>query len=297
MAQKCGFVAVVGCPNTGKSTLVNAIVGEKVSIVSPKAQTTRNKILGIKTTDDYQIVFIDTPGVMNGKNALALAIKNSSKIYDGEADVVLFVVDPLKNGEGDFKLIERYQNYPAKKIVVINKIDVAKAPIVFKVLEKLNKYSFVDEFVSVSARNGKNLDKLEAIIVKHLPENSKVFDDDVVSDKPVYFLSAEIVREKLLLHLRDEIPHTVAVVTDEFNQKKNIAVISHTIIVESERHKQIVIGENGAMLKKIGIESRRDIEKMIQGKVMLNLFVKVKKDWTEKPHLVKDFVSFGEGNE
>ncbi len=286
-----GFVAVVGRPNVGKSTLINALVGEKVSIVSPKPQTTRNKILGILNEENAQVVFVDTPGIQNTSNALGQAMRKQSAIANGEAEVVLVVLDAGKVGDQDFKIIERYKNSGMKIIVVINKTDKVKPDKVFPILEKLNNLTFVDKFISLSALTKKNVDFLKETIFSLLPEGEPMFDREIYTDKSMRFMVSEIVREKALLFLQEEIPHGIAVSVDEFEEKKTLVKISATIIVASANHKSIVIGANGAKIKEIGMSARRDIEKLTDKKVLLELFVRVQKNWVESAGFVGDILN------
>ncbi|MBQ9790649.1 MAG: GTPase Era [Clostridia bacterium] len=286
-----GWVAVVGRPNVGKSTLINALVGEKVSIVSPKPQTTRNKILGILNEENAQVVFVDTPGIQSTATALGQAMRKQSTISKGEADVVLVVLDAGRVNSEDFKLIERYKNAGMKLIVVINKTDKVKPDRVFPILEKLNAYSFVDKFVSLSALTKKNVDYLKETILSMLPEGDPLFDREIYTDKSLRFMVSEIVREKALLFLQEEIPHGIAVVVDEFEEKKTLVKISATVVVANANHKAIVIGAGGEMLKKIGSSARRDIEKLTDKKVLLELFVRVEKNWLESASFVGDILN------
>ena len=285
-----GFVAVVGKPNVGKSSLINALVSEKVSIVSPKPQTTRNKILGILNEPNAQIVFIDTPGIQNTSTELGKFMRRNSTISSGEADIILIVLDAGRVSDSDFKLIEKYKNSKVKVIVVINKTDKIKPDKVFPILEKLNSYDFVYKFVSLSALTGKNVDYLKEILLSALPEGQPFFDKDIYSDKSIKFMTGEIIREKALLFLQEEIPHGIAVVIDLFEEKKTLTKICASIIIAQEGHKQIVIGENGSMLKKIGSAARRDIEKLVGNKVLLELFVRYEKNWLESSRLIVDIL-------
>ena len=286
-----GWVGVVGRPNVGKSTLINALVGEKVSIVSPKPQTTRNKILGILNEDNAQVVFVDTPGIQNTSNALGQAMRKQSAISKGEVDIVLIVLDAGRVSTEDFKLIERYENSGMKTIVVINKTDKVKPDKVFPILEKLNSYAFVDKFVSLSALTKKNVEYLKSDILSMLPEGEPLFDREIYTDRPLRFMVSEIIREKALLFLQEEIPHGIAAIVDTFEDKKTLVKVAATIIVSSPNHKSIVIGAGGEMLKKIGSAARRDIEKLTDKKVLLELFVRVEKNWVESGSFVGDILN------
>jgi len=286
-----GWVAVVGKPNVGKSTLVNAIIGEKVSIVSPKPQTTRNKILGILNEDDAQIIFVDTPGIQNTSSALGQLMRKNSTVQEGEADAVLIVLDAGKIDSFDYKLIERYKNSSMKVFVVINKTDKVKPDKVFPILEKLNSYSFVHKFVSVSALKNKNIDYLKQAILEIMPEGEPLFDREIYTNRSLKFMASEMVREKALLFLQEEIPHGIAVVIDGFEEKKSLVKINATIVVSSINHKAIVIGSKGSMLKKIGEAARKDIENnLTDKKVLLELFVRVQKGWIESAAMTGDFI-------
>lgn len=278
---KTGFVAVIGKPNVGKSTLVNALVGEKVSITSPKPQTTRQKILGILNIDEAQVVFVDTPGIQNSSTALGTYLRRNATISNGEADVILIVLDAVSINKTDYNLIEKYKNSEAKIFVIINKIDKVKADKVFPILSKLNEYTFVSKFFSLSAKTKKNVKFLLEDILKVLPEGEPFYDREIYTDKSMKFMASEIIREKSLLFLQDEVPHGIAVAINLFNEKKTIVHIQADIIVNNPNHKAIVIGENGTMLKKIGSSARGDIERLVDKKVLLELFVRVEKNWIE----------------
>ena len=278
---KSGFVAVVGKPNVGKSTLVNALVGEKVSITSPKPQTTRNKILGILNTEDAQVVFVDTPGVQNSSSALGTYLRRNSTISNGEADLIVLVVDAGSVNQTDFKLLEKYRNSEVSVFVVVNKIDKIKPDKVFPILSKLNEYTFVKKFFSLSALTKKNVNFLLEDIISELKDGEPFFDREIYTDKSMKFIASEVIREKALLFLQDEVPHGIAVVINLYNEKKTLNHIQADIIVNNPNHKQIVIGENGSMLKKIGTSARNELEKMLDKKVLLELFVVVKKGWIE----------------
>ena len=278
---KSGFVAVVGKPNVGKSTLVNALVGEKVSITSPKPQTTRNKILGILNTEDAQVVFVDTPGVQNSSSALGTYLRRNSTISNGEADLIVLVVDAGSVNQTDFKLLEKYRNSEVSVFVVVNKIDKIKPDKVFPILSKLNEYTFVKKFFSLSALTKKNVNFLLEDIISELKDGEPFFDREIYTDKSMKFIASEVIREKALLFLQDEVPHGIAVVINLYNEKKTLNHIQADIIVNNQNHKQIVIGENGSMLKKIGTSARNELEKMLDKKVLLELFVVVKKGWIE----------------
>ena len=285
---KSGFVAVIGKPNVGKSTLINALIGEKVAITSPKPQTTRNKILGIKNGEGYQMVFVDTPGIYNGKSELAKYLQKSTETATAGVDAIIILLDASKVTEIDYKLIEKYENAETPVFVVVNKIDISPYEKLYPILATLNKYRFVKQFITLSALREKNLEELTKALLKVLPEGPEFYPTDQYTDKSLRFMVSEIVREKSLLFLQEEIPHGLAVDIIEFKQGKKLTTISADIICDSDRHKQIVIGAKGSMLKKIGSSARAEIEKLVDQSVMLNLFVKVKPDWKENKQVLSD---------
>lgn len=289
MAFKSGFVAIIGKPNVGKSSLVNELVGEKVSIISPKAQTTRNRIYGIKNTKDYQIVFVDTPGVQHTKTKLGEYMTQATDGATVEVDAIVVVLDALKVNTEDFKIIERYEKVKCPVVVVINKIETTNFEKMYPVLDKLNKYNFVKKFITTSAIRKINIDELLGEILNCLPEGVPYYPQDEYTDKSIRFMCQEIIREKALLYLQEEIPHGIAIDIMTFKEDKKLVKIDANIITESSRHKQIIIGSNGAMLKQIGTTARIDIEKLVGKKVMLDLFVKVKSDWKDDASALIDF--------
>lgn len=278
---KSGFVAVIGKPNVGKSTLINALVGEKVAITSPKPQTTRNKILGIKNGEDYQIVFVDTPGIYNGTSGLAKYLQKSTETAQNDVDAIMILLDSTKINTFDYELIEKYKESKIPVFVVINKVDISSYEKLYPILAKLNAYQFVKQFVVISALKKRNLDEIDKAILSVLPEGPAYYPRDQYTDRNFRFMTAEIIREKALIFLQEEIPHGIAVEIESFKENKRITEISATIVCESERHKQIIIGKQGAMLKKIGTSAREEIERLTDEKVMLELYVKVKPGWKQ----------------
>ena len=281
MAFKSGFVAVIGKPNVGKSSLVNKLVGEKVSITSPKAQTTRNRIFGIKNGKDYQIVFVDTPGVQHTQTKLGEYMSQATNGATADVDAIVIVLDALRIGQEDYKIIEKYQNVKCPVFIVVNKIETTNFEKMYPILDKLNGYKFVTKFITTSAIRGLNVEELENDLINILPEGEPFYPVDEYTDKSVRFMCQEIIREKALLYLQEEIPHGIAIDIVTFNDEANLVKIDANIITESDRHKQIIIGKNGEMLKQIGRSARIDIEKLVENKVMLDLFVKVRKDWKD----------------
>ena len=281
MAFKSGFVAVIGKPNVGKSSLVNKLVGEKVSITSPKAQTTRNRIFGIKNTKDYQIVFVDTPGVQNTKTKLGEYMTIATEGATVDVDAIIIVLDALRINQEDIKIISKYQNVKCPIFLVVNKIETTNFEKMYPVLAKLNDFKFVKKFITTSAHRSINIEELENEIVACLPDGPPYYPVNEYTDKSTRFLCSEIIREKALLYLQEEIPHGIAIDIMTFEEGKKVIKINANIITESERHKQIIIGKNGAMIKHIGMQARLDIEKLTGSKVMLDLFVKVRKDWKD----------------
>lgn len=287
--KKCGFVAIVGRPNVGKSSLVNAMVGAKVSITGPKPQTTRNKIIGIRSNEDYQIVFVDTPGSIKPRNELGEYMKKSIETATDGIDALVIVLDGTKIFDSDFKLIEKYKNTKVPVFVCINKTDISKFEDVYPKLDELNKMGMNVEYVSTSAKTGKGVEELVEKLVACLPESEFMFDADQITDRSVRFLASEIVREKALLFLQQEIPHGIAVDIPKFEEGKRLVVIDAEIIAIKENHKPIIIGKNGEMLKKIGSSARVEIEQMLGKKVNLQLFVKVRENWQDSLSTLRDF--------
>lgn len=283
MKIKSGYVAVIGNPNAGKSSLVNAIVKEKVSIVSPKPQTTRNNILGIYNDKDSQIIFVDTPGINKANSGLDNFMQKSIKGAVSDVDVVCLVIDITK---GVSKMhLQMIDNYFAKNIpviVVLSKCDLVESNKVAETLQNFIPLINKCEVVPLSSLKHKNLDTLVEVIKKFLPEideDDKIFEDDYYTDKPINFLVAEIVREKALYFLQDEVPHGIAVVVEKYEESQNIINIDCMIICAKESHKAIILGKQGEMIKKIGHSARVTIQKVLQKKVDLTLFVKVKPNW------------------
>lgn len=288
MTFKSGFVAVIGKPNVGKSSLVNKLVGEKVSIISPKAQTTRNKIFGIKNGKDFQIVFVDTPGVQHTKTKLGEYMSDATNKASTDVDAIIVVLDALRIGQEDYKIIEKFKDVKCPVFLVINKIELTNYEKFYPVLTKLNEYKFIKKFITTSAIRGLNIDELESEILNVLPEGVAYYPTDEYTDKSTRFICAEIIREKALLFLQEEIPHGLAIDIVTFEEGQTCIKLDVNIITESERHKQIIIGKNGEMLKQIGIAARRDIEQLVGMKVMLELFVKVRKDWKNDLNALND---------
>lgn len=284
---KSGFVAILGLPNVGKSTLLNNILKEKVSIVSPKPQTTRNKILGILNDKDCQIVFIDTPGIHNAKNKLDEYMNKSISNAKEDVDILLYVIDGTKKiTDNTIDTLNKYTKGVENVILVVNKVDMTTFEKLYPELEKCNKLDNIKDIVPVSAKTGKNVDELIKVIKEHLTDDTRYFDEDIYTDKPVKFLVAEIIREKTLWLLQHEIPHGIAIEILSYKDSDTLCEIDADIIIEKQSHKKIVIGDKGEMLKNIGIKSRLEIEKLLDKKVMLKLFVKVRDDWRNKSNFV-----------
>lgn len=288
--MKSGTVAVVGRANAGKSTLINVIVGEKVAIVSPKPQTTRDRILGILTTDDYQIVFEDTPGFYKSTTELNKKMQKTARKTAKDVDLVLFVLDGHDGvSDDDLKLLSSIVS-DTPIIVAMSKIDIMPKDNIPENLVKIASVEGVSEIIPVSARKGRNVKELISTIVKYLPTQDKLFKEDIVSDKSEKFMVAEILREKILLKLDKEIPHGVAVIVNAFEKKRNgVYDINLDIVCEKLNHKAIIIGKQGQKLKEINAFARQDMEKFLGAKVFLTTFVKVKENWRDKGALIKEF--------
>jgi GTP-binding protein Era len=293
--MKTGFVAIVGFPNVGKSTLINALVGEKVAIVSPKPQTTRNKILGILTAKDYQIIFIDTPGFLKPKNILDKYMQNMSESAYGDADIIVYVIDASRGvTSSDIKFLSAVKNKAAHLIVVMNKTDIVKEEEMFSELSKLNEVPFIKEVFSISAKKDKNVKLLLNCIIKLLPEsvlpeNALYYPADMFTDKSLKFMASEIIREKLLWLLDHEIPHGIGVEITQFKDRdERLTDISAVIYCDKQTHKAIIIGKDGGLIKKCAENSRAEIERLLNKQVYLEVFVKVKKDWRDNRHILNE---------
>lgn len=287
-----GFAAIVGRPNVGKSTLTNGLIGEKIAIMSDRPQTTRNKIMCILNTDNAQIMFLDTPGIHKPHHKLGEYMVRTAESTLKEVDVILFVIDVSeKRGAGENYILELLQKVKTPVILVANKID--KLQDKSKLFNIINEYTALYNFaavVPVSALEDKEFPGLVEEITKHLPEGPDYFPDDMITDQPERVIAAEMIREKVLLSTRDEVPHAIAVEVDEFKVRENEDVyIRATIFVERDSQKGIVIGAKGSLLKKIGQQARRDIEALLGCKVFLELWVKVKADWRNKDKALKQF--------
>ena len=275
---KSGFVAIIGKPNVGKSTLINAIVGEKVSIVSPKANKTRDKILGFYNTKECQIVFIDTPGILKPKNKLDEYMSSSITSSLSDIDCLIIVLDASKSiTSEDIELIKKHNTLPV--IVVVNKTDAVSTEKLFNELSKLNNIENITCVMPLSALKKKNIDALIQEIKKHLSDTVKYFSDDEFTDKPIRFQVSELIREKTLWFLQQEVPTSIAVELTEFSQDKQLTTVQANIICEKQSHKKIIVGNKGNMIKNISTQSRQALEKMLNTKVFLELFVKVKPNW------------------
>ena len=283
---KSGFVAVVGRTNVGKSTLLNALVGQKVSIVSDKPQTTRNNIRLIRTTERSQMVFIDTPGFHKPKSKLGVFMVDAAGSSVKDVDLVLFLVEEdEKIGRGDAMLLEKLEHVEVPVILVINKIDKVPKEELLGKIALFQSYGFLTEIVPVSALRGENVDTLVETIEKYLPEGPKYFPEDMVTDRAERFLVQEIIREKVLRLTEQEVPHGVAVEVMSMKERPNgtLVDVDANIYCERKSHKGILIGKGGAMLKKIGTLARRDMEEMLGCQVNLTLWVKVRDDWRDRP--------------
>lgn len=280
-----GFVPVVGRPNVGKSTLVNALVGEKVAITSARPQTTRNTIRGVLTTDDAQFVFVDTPGLHKPRNALGSRLNSLVEGSIADADAVLFVLDatgPI--GPGDRRIAERLAQAGTPVIVIVNKVDAASHEEIIVQLDKAGVWDF-DAYIPISALEEDGLDRVVSELRARLPQGPFFFPEEMYTDQPDQFLAAELVREKYLSRLREELPHSVAVVVEDIETREDgVVVIPATIYVERESQKGIVIGKGGELAKAVGTDARVDLERLFGAKVFLDLRVKVEKDWQRFDH-------------
>lgn len=287
---KSGFVTLIGRPNVGKSTLMNYLIGQKIAITSNKPQTTRNRIQTVLTTDEGQIVFVDTPGIHKAKNKLGEYMVNVAEKTLNEVDVVLWLVEPTTFiGAGEQHIAKQLQRVKTPVILVINKVDSVKREEILPAIAAYKDiYDFAD-IVPVSARSGDNTDELLRVIMKYLPYGPQFYDEDTVTDQPERQIVAELIREKALHSLQDEIPHGIAVAIDRMKMQNKVMHIDATIICERDSHKGIIIGKQGSMLKKIGSTARYEIERMLDCKVNLKLWVKVKKDWRDSEFLMKNF--------
>ncbi|SFG09677.1 GTP-binding protein Era [Lachnospiraceae bacterium C7] len=292
---KSGFVTIIGRPNVGKSTLMNRIIGQKIAITSNKPQTTRNRIQTVYTDmDKGQIVFVDTPGIHKAKNKLGEFMVNAAERTLNEVDVVLWLVEPTNYvGAGEQHIIEKLKKAQTPVILIINKVDTVENDKILEYIDTYRKLYDFDEIIPTSALRGNNVDDVIDTIFKYLPYGPQYYDEDTITDQPERAICAEIVREKALHALSDEVPHGIAVGIDSMKSRKNkkglIYDIDATIVCEKNSHKGIIIGKQGAMLKKIGSNARYEMERLLDAKVNLKLWVKVKKDWRDSDFLIKNF--------
>lgn len=290
---KTGFVALIGRPNVGKSTLMNRLIGQKIAITSNKPQTTRNRIQTVYTEDRGQIIFLDTPGIHKAKNKLGEYMVNAAKQTMNDVDVVLWLVEPTTYiGAGEQQIAANLKNCKKPVILVINKVDTVKKEEILKFIDAYKNIVRFDEIVPVSALKGQNTDDLIDAIFKYLPYEPMYYDEDTVTDQPMKQIAAELIREKALRCLSDEIPHGIAVTIERMRERldgSNIIDIDATIVCERDSHKGIIIGKGGEMLKKIGSAARFEIERMMDMQVNLKLWVKVKKEWRDNDLLMKNY--------
>ena len=289
---KSGFVALIGRPNVGKSTLMNRIIGQKIAITSKKPQTTRNKIQTVYTCDEGQIVFLDTPGIHKAKNKLGEYMVNVAEKTLKEVDLIMWLVEPdTFIGAGEQHIAEQLKDIGVPVILVINKTDTVKQDDVLKFIDAYRKIFDFDEIIQASALRGNNVDTVVEQIFKYLPQGPMYYDEDTVTDQPMRQIVAELIREKALHALDEEIPHGIAVTIEKMKKRhhKDIYDIEATIICERDSHKGIIIGKKGSMLKKIGTNARYEIEQQLDMKVNLQVWVKVRKDWRDSELLMKNY--------
>lgn len=288
--MKSGFVGIIGRPNVGKSTLINSIVGRKVAITSNKPQTTRNIIQGIYNEDKVQIVFVDTPGIHKPINKLGKTLNRQAYYSIDDTDIILFLVDAFEGlGKGDIYILDKLKDIDKPVILVINKIDkIPHGEILNRINDYKDLYDFA-EIIPVSSITKSNVDDLIDTLKKYLPDNIKYYGEDSVTNKSIDFLMAEIVREKVFNYTEEEVPHSITCVTDSVEVGKTSYNIRISIIVDRDSLKKIIIGKQGEMIKKIGIESRKDLEKLLNKNVYLELFVKTVKKWREKEKYLNEF--------
>ncbi len=282
-ASRCGYVAIVGRPNVGKSTLLNHLLGQKISITSRKPQTTRNAVLGIKTEEDVQIIFVDTPGMHLGQQkAINRYMNRAATSAMKDVDLVVFVVDKMLWTEEDEAVAQKLQHVQCPIILAVNKVDqIADKEALLPHIQQLSERLQVDEIVPISALRNTNLERLESLIVERLPEGMHMYPEDQITDRSSRFMAAEIVREKITRQLGDELPYEMAVEIEEFKQEGAVLHISALILVEKSGQKKILIGDKGERIKLIGTEARIDMEKLFDVKVMLKLWVKIKSGWSD----------------
>ncbi|WP_285400189.1 GTPase Era [Lysinibacillus sp. fls2-241-R2A-57] len=290
---KSGFISIIGRPNVGKSTFLNRVIGQKIAIMSDKPQTTRNKVQGVLTSNDSQMIFIDTPGIHKPKHKLGDFMLKVSKNTLREVDVIMFMVNAeQKLGKGDEFILEMLAGNPTPVFLIINKIDQIHPDELMGIIESYkDRYDFA-EIVPISALQGNNVDNLLVTLTKYLPEGPQYYPADQVTDHPERFIISELIREKVLHLTREEIPHSIAVVIDKIRrdeENEDKIRVAATIIVERDSQKGIVIGKRGALLKEVGIRARKDIEMLLGSKVYLELWVKVQKDWRNKSTHLRDF--------
>ena len=289
---KSGFVAIIGRPNVGKSTLMNHLIGQKIAITSKKPQTTRNKIQTVYTCEDGQIIFLDTPGIHKAKNKLGEYMVNVAEQTLKDVDVILWLVEPTTYiGAGEKHIAEQLEKTSLPVILVINKVDTVKKEDILQVIDNYRKLYDFAEIIPASALRGQNTKDIVNSLFKYMPYGPMFYDEDTVTDQPQRQIVAEIIREKALHALDEEIPHGIAVTIEKMRERKgqHIVDIEATIICERDSHKGIIIGKQGSMLKKIGSNARFEIEKMLEERVNLKIWVKVKKDWRDSDTLMKNF--------
>ncbi len=287
--HKSGFVNIVGNPNVGKSTLMNTLVGERISIITSKAQTTRHRIMGIVNGEDFQIVYSDTPGVLKPNYKLQESMLNFSVSALKDADVILYVTDVVESPDKNTDFLEKVKLQQAPVLLVLNKIDLTNQEKLVELVEKWKELLPKAEIIPASATNNFNLDYVLKRIKELLPDSPPFFDKDALTDRPARFFVTEIIREKILTNYDREIPYSVEIVVEQFKEDESLIRINAVIFVERDSQKGIIIGQQGKMLKKIGTEARKDIEAFFEKKVFLELFVKVEKDWRNKENKLKSF--------
>lgn len=289
--MRSGYIAVIGRANAGKSTLINVLVGEKVSIVSPKPQTTRDRILGVLTEDDYQLVFVDTPGIYKARNALTDMMMKTTDQSAKDVDFILYVLDGHEGvKDEEFSLIEKYKALQIPMAVAYTKIDIMPKENIPLDMAKFADSGIDLDVFPVSARKGKNIRALKEFLVSKMPEGEKMFEEEIVSDKSERFMISEIMREKILLKFEKEIPHGVAIVINTFRLGDNgVYEVNLDIVCERANHKAILIGKQGRAIKEVSSFARQDMEKFLGAKVFLTTYVKVKEDWRDKPGLLREY--------